>query len=97
MTEAVQLDFHVVPMRADRFVEVYRPIVPRAFEYGAMGYSFYRADEDPYHFVHLSYWDDRAKFKSYWSSKEMREVRVQLIGLHDHLLLPHWATIIERA
>jgi quinol monooxygenase YgiN len=97
MTEAVQLDFHITPLRGERFVEVYRPIVPRALEFGAKGYAFYRADEDPYHFVHISYWDDRAKFNRYWQSPQMRAVREQLVGLHDHLLLPHWGALIERA
>jgi quinol monooxygenase YgiN len=97
MIDAVQLDFHVTPTRVKKFLEVYRPIVPRAIEYGATGYSFYRVEEDSHHFVHISYWDDREKFDGYWYSLEMRAVREQLVGLHDHLLMPHWGTVIERA
>jgi quinol monooxygenase YgiN len=97
MTELVQLDFHITPMRAERFVEAYRPAVPLATEYGAKGYAFYRADEDNYHFVHISYWSSRADFDRYWTSREMRGIRTQITGMHDHLLLPHYAAVLERA
>jgi len=95
--EVVQLDFHVTPMRAERFVDAYRPAVPLAAEYGAKGYSFYRTDEDPSHFVHVSFWDDRAQFDRYWMSREMRSIRTKIVGLHDHLLLPHYGDVLERA
>jgi quinol monooxygenase YgiN len=96
-TEVVQLDFRVVPMRAERFVEAYRPAVLLAVEFGVKGYSFYRNDEDPSHFVHISYWEEREQFNRYWTSLAMREIRTQLVGLHDHLLLPHHGAVLERA
>jgi len=95
--EVVQLDFHLTPFRAERFVNAYRPAVPLVLEYGAKGYSFYRTDEDPDHFMHLSYWDDRKQFDHYWMSREMRDIRRQIIGFHDHLLLPHYGSVLERA
>jgi quinol monooxygenase YgiN len=97
MSEIVQIDFHITPFREKRFFEAYRPAVPGALEYGATGYSFYRSKEDPGHFVHISYWDDRADFDRYWMSREMRQVRRNIIGLHDHLLLPHYGDLFERA
>ncbi len=95
--EVVQLDFHVTPLRVERFVDIYRPAVPLVLEYGAQGYSFYRVEDDPSHFVHVSYWDDRAKFDRYWMSREMRDIRTRINGMHDHLLLPHYGAVLERA
>jgi quinol monooxygenase YgiN len=97
MSEIVQLDFHITPFREKRFVEAYRPAVTRAVEFGAKGYSFYRAEEDPGHFVHISYWDTRKDFDRYWMSRDMKEIRTAIIGLHDHLLLPHYGNLLERA
>ena len=95
--EVVQLDFHVTPFRVERFYETYLPAVALVLEYGAQGYSFYRTDEDPSHFVHISYWDDRKKFDRYWMSREMRAIRTAIVGMHDHLLLPHYGAVLERA
>jgi quinol monooxygenase YgiN len=97
LTETVQLDFHIVPFRAKRFAEVYRPAVVRALEYGAKGYSFYVHEDDSSHFVHVSYWDERSAFDRYWLSAEMRATKERISGLHDHLLLPHWGAVLERA
>ena len=33
--EVVQLDYHVTPFRAQRFAELYWPVVPRVLAYGA--------------------------------------------------------------
>jgi quinol monooxygenase YgiN len=95
--EVVQLDFHITPLRVERFVDAYRPAVQLALEYGARGYSFYRFDEDPSHFAHVSYWDDRKKFDRYWMSREMRDIRTKIVGMHDHLLLPHYGAVLDRA
>jgi quinol monooxygenase YgiN len=95
--EAVQLDFYVTPWRAERFFESYQPAVARVLAYGAGGYVFLRADENPNHFMHISWWEDRRDFERYWLSDEMREMRRKLSGLYDLTSsLPHWSTFLER-
>ena len=47
--------------------------------------------------MHVSYWDERSAFDRYWLSAEMRATREQINGMHDHLLLPHWGAVLERA
>jgi antibiotic biosynthesis monooxygenase len=95
--DAVQLDYVVTPFRAQRFYELYRPAIPRPLTYGASGYLFYRSEDDSDHFVHMSFWDDRAGFERWWFSREMQEIRVAVAGLHGQPLLPHWHTVIERS
>ena len=96
LMDAVQLDYIVTPFRDQRFVDLYRPAIARPRTYGASGYLFLRAEEDSSHFVHISFWEDRADFDRWWFSREMQEVRVAVAGLHGQPVLPHWHTVLER-
>jgi len=95
--EAAQLDFHLTPFRAQRFVDLYRPAIARPLSYGATDYLFYRSEDDSDHFVHMSFWEERAGFDRWWLSREMQQIRVAVSGLHGQPLLPHWHTVLERA
>jgi quinol monooxygenase YgiN len=90
------IDYHLTPFRAERFASIYRPIVPRVLAFGAVGYSFYRSEEDADHFVHSSLWEDRDGFARFWMSREMQDMRVKIIGLYEQPVIPSWATIIDR-
>jgi quinol monooxygenase YgiN len=94
--DAAQIDFHTTPFRAERFLERYRPAIARVVAYGAGGYLFYRSEEDPQHFVHLSFWEDRGDFDRYWFSTEMQEVRQSIAGLHEQPVVPNWGLVLER-
>ena len=94
--DAVALDYVVTPFRAQRFVDLYRPAIARPRAYGASGYLFYRSEEDSDHFVHMSFWEDRADFERWWFSREMQEIRTTVSGLHGQPLLPKWSTVLER-
>jgi quinol monooxygenase YgiN len=96
MIEMVQIHFHLTPFRADRFYNLYRPVVPRVLAYGARGYSFYRSEEDADHFVHSSLWEDRADFQRYWSSRELSLTREKIIGYYEQPVIPSWSTILDR-
>ena len=93
---AMQIDFHTTPLRANKFLELYRPAIARVLAYGAKGYLFYRAEEDPGHFIHLSFWEDRGGFDRYWFSREMQAIREKVAGLHDQPVLPHWGLVLEQ-
>jgi quinol monooxygenase YgiN len=94
--EAVQVDFHTTPFRANRFLEIYRPAAGRVLEYGAKGYLLFRVKEDPDHFVHLSFWENGDSFERYWFSREMQEVRERVAGLHGQPVLPYRALVVEQ-
>jgi hypothetical protein len=97
LMDAVQLDYHLTPFRAQRFVDLYRPAIKRPLSYGASGFLFYRSEEDSDHFVHTIFWEDRAGFQRWWFSQEMQDIRVAVAGLHGQPLLPKWNTVLERA
>ena len=94
---SVQLDFHVTPFRAERFVDVYRPAVARPRSYGATGYSSTAPRTTRTTSCTSRSGTTAADFDRYWLSREMRDIRTQILGLHDHLLLPHYGSVLERA
>jgi quinol monooxygenase YgiN len=96
MIEMAEIDYHLTPFRAQRFADLYRPIVPRVLAYGAQGYSFYRYADDGDHFVHMSLWEDRAAFRRFWLSREMEAMREKIVGLYVQPVIPNWATILDR-
>jgi hypothetical protein len=94
--DAIQIDYHVTPFRAQRFVDLYRAAIKRPLSYGATGYLFYRVEEDAEHFVHLTFWPNRADFDRWWYSQEMQDVRTAVAGLHGQPVLPKWTTVLEQ-
>jgi quinol monooxygenase YgiN len=96
LLEVMTIEFQSTPFRAERFRELYEPAVPRVLAYGADGYLFYRSEDDPDHFVHVSFWEDRHDFDRYWLSHEMQGVRQNVAGLHAQPVLPHWNILVSR-
>jgi quinol monooxygenase YgiN len=90
------IEYQATPFRAERFRELYEPAAARVLAYGATGYLFYRSEDDPDHFVHVSFWDDRHDFDRYWFSHEMQEARQGVAGLYGQPVLPHWGIIVDR-
>jgi quinol monooxygenase YgiN len=94
--EVMTIEFQSTPFRAERFRALYEPAVSRVLAYGASGYVFYRSEDDPDHFVHVSFWEDRHDFDRYWFSHEMQGVRQDVAGLHAQPVLPHWGILVDR-
>jgi quinol monooxygenase YgiN len=96
LMEVMTIEFQATPFRAERFRALYQPAVARVLAYGAKSYLFYRSEDDPDHFVHVSFWEHRRDFERYWFSREMQDVRVRITGLYGQPVLPHWNIIVER-
>jgi quinol monooxygenase YgiN len=94
--EVMEIDFQATPFRAEKFFELYEPAAARVLAYGASGYFLYRFEDDPDHFVHISFWDNRSDFDRYWFSSEIQEVRRNLSGYYEQPVLPHWAALYSR-
>ena len=73
--EMMTVEYQTTPFRAERFRKLYEPAVAKAASYGSTGHLFYRSEDDPDHFVHLSFWTDKRDFERYWFSREMQEIR----------------------
>jgi quinol monooxygenase YgiN len=94
--QAVQIDWHATPFRAEKFQALYEPAVSRVMSYGAKGYLFYRSEVDPQHFVHVSIWEEGADFDRYWFSREMSNVRKSIAGFYTQPVLPVKSLVLTR-
>ncbi|MBS1881177.1 MAG: hypothetical protein JST31_16820 [Actinobacteria bacterium] len=94
MAEVCTLDWHIAPLRADRWLDVWEPVAAKCTAYGARSWSLTRSTEDPLKFQQTMLWDNRSDFERYWYSDEVRQAREQTIGYYDILLLPEWHTLL---
>jgi hypothetical protein len=92
--EVCRLDWHIAPMRADRWLDLWEPAAAKMPAYGARSWSITRAVDDPLAFQHSSVWEKRSDFERFWFSAEIEAAREQIINLYDLPLLPTWHTII---
>ncbi len=94
MAEVNRLDWHIVPFRADRWLDLWEPAAAKMPAYGAQSWSLTRAKDDPLEFQQTSLWENRSDFERYWFSDEIEVVRADIADLHDILLLPTWHTLL---
>jgi heme-degrading monooxygenase HmoA len=96
LVHAATLQFKTAPFRAERFALGFLDAARMVLDYGARGYSFYRSEEDPERFVHISYWESKDGFDQWWFSLEMQRVRQDLQGTYNQPLVPHWHQVIDQ-
>jgi len=94
MAEVCTLDWHIAPLRADRWLDVWEPIAAKCAAFGAKSWSLTRSVDDPLHFVQTMVWESRADFERYWYSDEVAQARGQVIGIYTIPLLPEWHTLL---
>lgn len=92
--EVCTLDWHIAPLRADRWLDLWEPAAAKMPAYGAKSWSLIRSTDDPLHFVQTSYWEKRSDFERYWYSEEIGAARATIINLYDLPLLPEWHQLI---
>jgi hypothetical protein len=92
--EVCVIDWHIVPFRADRWLDLWEPAAARMPSFGAKSWSLTRSVDDPLHFLQSSVWERRADFERYWFSNEIEAARAAIINLHDLPLLPGWHTLV---
>lgn len=94
MAEICTLDWHIAPLRADRWLDVWEPVAAKCTAFGARSWSLIRSVDDPLKFQQTMLWDNRADFERYWYSDEVRHAREQTVAYYDILLLPEWHTVL---
>lgn len=94
MAEVCTLNWHVTPLRADRFLDLWEPAAAKMPAYGAKSWSLTRAVDDPLAFQQTSIWEKRSDFERYWFSEEIERARESIIGLYDLPLLPEWHILV---
>jgi hypothetical protein len=94
MAEVCTLDWHIAPLRADRWLDVWEPAIAKCAAYGAKSWSLIRSVDDPLHFTQTMVWESRADFERYWYSDEIAKAREDSIAWFGILLLPEWHTLL---
>ena len=94
MAEVCTLDWHIAPLRGDRWLDVWEPIAAKCAAFGAKSWSLTRSTDDPLAFQQTSIWESRADFERFWFSEEIEAVRTAIIDLHDLPILPAWHTLV---
>lgn len=73
--EVHYIEWHVVPFRRDRFLEIWTPALDRALAYGARSAYLSRDEDDPLHIRQVTEWDSRADHERWWFSDELSVLR----------------------
>ncbi len=94
MAEVCTLDWHITPLRADRFLDHWEAAAAKAPAYGAKSWSLIRSIDDPLSFRQTMVWESRSDFERYWYSDEIAHARASIIDLYDIPLLPAWHTLV---
>jgi hypothetical protein len=94
MAEANRLDWHIAPLRADRWLDLWEPAAAKMPAYGATSWSLTRSIDDPLAFQQTSLWESRSDFERYWFSAEIENARASVIDFYDLPLLPSWHMLL---
>jgi hypothetical protein len=94
MAEVCRLDWHIAPLRADRWLDLWEPAAAKMPAFGAREWSLTRAIDDPLAFQQTALWDQRSDFERYWFSAEIGKARESIIDLYDKPLLPTWHLVL---
>ncbi|MFN8217971.1 MAG: hypothetical protein U0R71_15360 [Solirubrobacterales bacterium] len=94
MVEVCTIDWHISPLRADRFLDYWEPAAARMPAFGATSWSLTRSIDDPLFFQQTSTWESRSDFERYWFSAEVARARESIIDLYAKPLLPAWHILV---
>ena len=90
----VMINWVANPFRGDRFAEGWLPAAEAALDFGAVAWSFYRANDGRLDFLQTATFRTKADWERYWSSEQISEKRVQMAGYYQVPLLPSFHEIL---
>ena len=80
MAYSVHLPWYATGFRGDKLEAALAQIAPVALKYGASHYSVYRSQDDLYKFIHISDFETKAQWQSYWEGPEFIRFRTLTSG-----------------
>jgi len=95
--EVHYIEWHVVPFRRDRFLEIWTPALDRALAYGARSAYLSRNEDDPLHIRQVTEWDSRADQERWWFSDELSVLRQESLKYFTKPIDGHWHAKIADA
>lgn len=91
------MEWHVIPFRRDRFLEIWRPALDRALAYGASAAFLSRNEDDTLHIRQVTMWESRADHERWWFSDELSALREEMLPLYHKPIDQHWHTPVADA
>ncbi len=91
------IDWHINPFRADRWLAVWRPALDRALAAGASASYLTRDIDNPLHFRQVTVWEDKEDFEAYWASDEITKLRQDAHDYYHKPVLPNWHSLTAEA
>lgn len=85
---AVHVKWTAIPLRGDRFEELWLPVAEAVLDYGATGWAFFRAQDGLLDFMQFAFVPTKDHFDRYWYSDEIGAARAEASGLYQVPLLP---------
>ena len=95
--EVHYIEWHIVPFRRDRFLEIWRPALDRALAFGAKGAFLSRNEDDTLHIRQVTLWDNRADQAAWWFSDELISMRQEALSYYHKPVDAHWHARIADA
>ena len=90
----VEIRWAANPFRGDRFEEAWTPAAEAALDFGASHWALYRSHEGRLDFIQHAIFPTKADFERYWYSERIAQARVDVQGLYQVPLLPHFHEIV---
>jgi hypothetical protein len=94
MLEVCVLNWHISPLRDQRWLDAWIPAAEKCTAYGAKSWTLIRDNDDPLSFQQTMIWENRSDFERYWFSQEIAEARESVIKWYDIPLIPAWHALI---
>jgi hypothetical protein len=88
--EVHYVEWHIVPFRRDRFLEVWHPALDRALAYGATSAFLTRNIDDTLHIRQVTIWEHRDDQERWWFSDELCALRQEALACYHKPVDQHW-------
>jgi hypothetical protein len=95
--EVHYVEWHIVPWRRDRFLEIWSPALDRALAYGAKNAFLTRNIDDTLHIRQVTTWEDRADHERWWFSDELAALRQKALPCYHKPVDQHWHAQVANA
>jgi hypothetical protein len=97
MQEVHYIEWHVVPWRRDRFLEIWTPALDRALAYGAKAAFLTRNEDDTLHLRQVTIWESRSDHERWWFSDELSALRQAAFKYYHKPIDQHWHARVAEA
>jgi hypothetical protein len=94
MAGVVSIPWYATVFRGDKLEQKLAEIAPIAARYGATDYRVYRQRDDPYRFVQMATFENKADFERYFYGEEFSLWRIEVSGWYQVPVVYQWNDLV---